>query len=220
MSKTVGAFGWDDTPSIVPDVDGPGYPGPSTYLLMAKYNNYAGVGGDGVNRLAILDPNDAMTDPISGVSAMRPVLSIAGPRPTPSSSRATPYAVREWCINTAVVDPATDSVLANSEDGKLYRWDLGTNTFTQVVTLTPGVGEAYTPTIIGPDGTVFAINNATLFAVGSKPIPVAADDTYTSTRTRTLDRRAGRAGQRQRRRGQAPLTATLISGPRSRQARR
>jgi hypothetical protein len=32
--------------------------------------------------------------------------------------------------------------------------------------LTPGIGEAYTPTLVGPDGTVYAINDATLFAVG------------------------------------------------------
>src|SRR5262249_43351139 len=78
-------------------------------------------------------------------------------------------AVREWCINTAVVDPATDSVLANSEDGTLYRWNLASNSFTQAVTLTTGIGEAYTPTFIGADGTVYAINNAILFAVGQLP---------------------------------------------------
>src|SRR5205085_1757396 len=72
-----------------------------------------------------------------------------------------------------VADPATHSVLANSEDGKLYRWDLWTNEFTEVVTLTGGVGEAYTPTVIGPDGTVYAINDATLFAVGL-PVPEPA----------------------------------------------
>jgi uncharacterized repeat protein (TIGR01451 family) len=81
-----------------------------------------------------------------------------------------PNAVREWCINTAVVDPFTKSVLANSEDGKLYRWDLANNVFSEVITLTPGIGEAYTPTLIGPDGTVYAINNATLFAVGNVPV--------------------------------------------------
>ena len=67
------------------------------------------------------------------------------------------------------MDPATKSVMANSEDGKLYRWDLTTNTLSQVVTLSPGIGEAYTPTVIGPDGTVYAINQAVLNAVGRRP---------------------------------------------------
>jgi hypothetical protein len=97
---------------------------------------------------------------------MNPVLSILGQTPDPNNDQKYPGAVKEWCINTAAVDPATDSILAGSEDGKLYRWNLTTNTFTQVVTLTTGVGEAYTPTLIGPDGLVYAINNATLFAVG------------------------------------------------------
>ena len=79
----------------------------------------------------------------------------------------------EWCINTAVVDPATDSILVNSEDGKLYRWNLASNSFTQAFTLTPGVGEAYTPTLIGPDGTVYAISDATLFAAGAVPEPAS-----------------------------------------------
>jgi hypothetical protein len=34
------------------------------------------------------------------------------------------------------------------------------------VRLTSGLGESYTPTAIGADGTVYAINNAVLFAVG------------------------------------------------------
>lgn len=74
--------------------------------------------------------------------------------------------MREWCINTAAVDPSTKSVFANSEDGNLYRWDLTSNKFTQVVTLTGGLGEAYTPTVVGTDGTVYAINRGVLFAVG------------------------------------------------------
>jgi hypothetical protein len=57
-------------------------------------------------------------------------------------------------------------VLANSEDGNLYRWDLTTNTFSEVIPLTGGIGEAYTPTVIGSDGTAYAINDAVLFAIG------------------------------------------------------
>jgi hypothetical protein len=160
-----GAFGWDDTASIVPASMVPSYQGASSYLLMTKYNNYAGIGGDGLNRLAILDPNDSQVDARTGVTVMKEVLTILGQTPDPEFF-FVPGAVREWCINSAVVDPLSHSVLANSEDGKLYRWDLVTNSFTEVITLTPGIGEAYTPTIIGADGKVYAINNATLFAIG------------------------------------------------------
>jgi len=77
-----------------------------------------------------------------------------------------PGAVREWCINTAAVDPFTKSVMVNSEDGKLYRWDLAGNSLSQAIKLSGGIGEAYTPTVIGPDGTVYAINGAVLDAIG------------------------------------------------------
>jgi hypothetical protein len=171
QTKTPGAFGWDDTASVVAASMVPSYHGTSSYLLMTKYNNYASLGGDGVNKLAILDPNDTQTDARTGATVMKEILTIAGPTPDAEFIATFPNAVREWCINTAVVDPATDSVLANSEDGKLYRWDLASNTFSQVITLTPGIGEAYTPTLIGADGMVYAINNATLFAVGVVPEP-------------------------------------------------
>jgi hypothetical protein len=166
QSKVVAAFGWDDTASIVPASMVPSYQGSSPYLLLTKNNNYVEAGGDGVNKLAILDPRDQMTDPISGAQVMKEILTIAGPTPDGDFGPAYPNAVREWCINTAAIDPASKSALVNNEDGKLYRWNFTTNTLTETVTLTPGIGEAYTPTLVGMDGTVFAINNATLFAVG------------------------------------------------------
>jgi len=166
QTKTPGAFGWDDTASVVPASMVPSYHGASSYLLMTKYNNYAEAGGDGVNKIAILDPHDSMTDPISGATVMKEILTIAGPTPDSEFTNSLPNAVREWCINTAAIDPFTRSVLANNEDGKLYRWDLTSNTLIQTTTLTTGLGEAYTPTIIGVNGIVFAINNATLYAVG------------------------------------------------------
>jgi hypothetical protein len=166
-----GAFGWDDTASIVPATSVPSYQGSSSYLLMTKYNNYAGigVGGDGLNRIAILDPNSSQTDARTGATVMKEVMTILGQTPDSEFDSTYPGAVREWCINSAVVDPFSHSVLANSEDGRLYRWDLVTNSFTEVITLTSGIGEAYTPTIIGADGKVYAINNATLFAIGAGP---------------------------------------------------
>jgi len=175
QSDTPGSFGWDDTASIVPSSMIPSYTGTSKYLLMTKYNNYAGIGtGNGVNQIAILDPNATMTDPVTGATVMKVVESIAGV--TPDADKVAdgyPDAVDEWCIDSAVVDPATDSVIAGSEDGKLYRWDLATNTFTQMVTLTSGLGEAYTPTMIAADGSVLAINNATLFDIVPEPGTIA-----------------------------------------------
>jgi hypothetical protein len=160
--RAPGGFGWDDTASIVPATAVPSYTGAATYLLMIKYNNYAGAGtGDGVNRIAIVDPTSTQLDTISTVQIMREVLTIAGP--TFESGTSGP--VKEWCINTAAVDPATRSVLANSEDGYLYRWDLVTNTFTQRIQLTNGIAESYTPTAVGADGAVYAVNNAVLFSI-------------------------------------------------------
>jgi hypothetical protein len=57
IQKTPGAFGWDYTPAIVPASMVPSYQGTSSYLIFSKYNNYAGFGdGDGINRIALLDP--------------------------------------------------------------------------------------------------------------------------------------------------------------------
>jgi hypothetical protein len=172
QTKTPGGFGWDDTASIVPASMVPSYHGTSTYLLMAKYNDYAEFsGGTGINKIAVIDPNDTQPDFITGTPVMKDVLTIAGVTPDPDFPDH-PGAVREWCINSAAVDPFTRSIIANSEDGKVYRWDMATNTFTQVMTLAPPTGEAYTPTVVGPNGAVYAVNNATLFAIQAPAGPV------------------------------------------------
>jgi hypothetical protein len=166
-TKIPGSFGWDDTASVVPAYAVPSYAGSSRYLLLTKYNNYAGAGGDGVNKLAILDPRATQADFLTGTPVMKEVLTVDGPTPDPEHRDADhPNAVREWCINTAAVDPWTKSAIVNNEDGKVYRWNFTTNTLVQPLTLTVGLVEAYTPTVIGRRGISYAINNGTLFAVG------------------------------------------------------
>ena len=52
----------------------------------------------------------------------------------------------DWLV---LVDPVADSLAYREKDGVVDR-----------------IGEAYTSTVIGVDGHVYAINNAILFAVG------------------------------------------------------
>ncbi|HTP74013.1 MAG TPA: hypothetical protein VML58_17515 [Burkholderiaceae bacterium] len=165
QTKTPGSFGWDNTASIVPRAMVPQYAGASSYLLLTKYNNYAGAGsGDGKNRMAVLDPNDTQADPIKPATrVMKEVMTILGPTVDPAGPAG---AVKEWCVNTAAVDPGTSSVLVNSEDGVMYRWHLPSNSFSERITMNAGLAQSYTPTLIGPDGRIYAINNANLHSIG------------------------------------------------------
>ncbi len=158
-----GSFGWDVSPTVIPATMVPTYSGSSTYLLALKYNNYAGTGtGDGLNRLAVLDPRASQADPIiPSVQVMREVMTILGPTLDAGSTTVR----REWCINTMAADVQRRSILANNEDGIMYRWDLTNNTLSQSIVLTTGIGQAYTPTLIGADGAVYAISNAALYAI-------------------------------------------------------
>ena len=113
--------------------------GASAYLILTKYNNYAGIGsGDGVNKVAVLDPSAAMQDEYSAtpVTVMKEVITVTGVTPDPASG--LPNAVSEWCINTAAIDPYTKSAIVNSEDGVVYRWDFTSNTLLQRLRLTSG----------------------------------------------------------------------------------
>jgi hypothetical protein len=163
--KTPGSFGWDDTPSIVPSTAVPSYTGTSPYLLLCKYNNYYGSGsGDGLNSMAVLDPNATQQDAFGGaVTVMREILTVVGPTPDPGTLGGR----REWCVNTAVVDPATRAAYINNEDGRVYKWDFTSNTLSQSVVMNSGVGQAYTATAMGPDGVIYAINNAQFHAIGA-----------------------------------------------------
>ena len=68
--------------------------------------------------------------------------------------------------------------MINSEDGHLYSWNFTTNLLDGVnyattpptggLSLAPSTSEAYTPTAIGPDGAVYAINDAVLYCTVAK----------------------------------------------------
>jgi len=87
VTKRPGGFGWDYTPAFVPSSMVPNYTGPSSYLIFSKYNYYAGLGGgDGVNRIALLDPNVTQIDghpSASSLVEMREVMTIMGVTPDP-----------------------------------------------------------------------------------------------------------------------------------------
>jgi hypothetical protein len=165
MENAPGSFGWDNTVAIVPASAVPRYQGGGRYYLMSKYNNYYDCGnGNGHNQIAILDPKKTQHDHYSTATVMKEVETILDPHQVPGEPQGVVY---EWCINTAVVDRKNKSVIANDEDGYSYRWDLPTNSLTQTLQIGPPLGQAYTPTLIGPDGTIYAINDATLYALGN-----------------------------------------------------
>jgi hypothetical protein len=160
-----GSFGWDNTTAIVPARAVPQYRGKGKYYLMSKYNNYYDCGnGDGHNQIAILDPKATQHDRYSTATVMKEVETMLDPHQVPGEPAGAVY---EWCINTAVVDRKNKSVIANDEDGYSYRWDLTTNSLSQTIQTGPPLGQAYTPTLIGPDGAIYAINDATLYAMGN-----------------------------------------------------
>ena len=167
-TKTPGSFGWDDSAAIVPSKLVPSYTGTSSYLLLTKYNDYSdpGIGGSGQNKVAVLDPHATQQDTIiPSVQVMKEIITVVGPTANPDGIPGC----CEWCINSAAIDQVNRCAIINSEDGHVYRWSFVTNTLSPGVFLAPPTGEAYTCTAIGPDGAVYAINNAQLCSVVSKP---------------------------------------------------
>ena len=112
---------------------------PSHYYLIQKYNRY----GDGLYWITALNPN---TNPMSIVWEWQ----LFG---------------NEWCINAPAVDQ-TGAVYALGEDGYLYRMEWGGQNVTRIFLDRP-VSAAYTPVSLGPDGTVYALNNGKVFVIGS-----------------------------------------------------
>jgi hypothetical protein len=53
---------------------------------------------------------------------------------------------------------------------QVYRWSFVANTLSPGLKLAEPTGEAYTSTLIGPDGAVYAINNAQLACYEAHPI--------------------------------------------------
>jgi hypothetical protein len=158
--NTPGSFGWDDTVSIVPTTAAGQKAEKNSYYVMSKYNDYNTCGGSGNNEIAILNPNATQKDEYSNVTVMKEVETKLDPHSSPNGG------VYEWCVNTAVVDVKNSAIVVNDEAGYAYRWDLTNNTL-QSLQLNAPIFEAYTSTLIGPDGTDYAINNATLYAMGN-----------------------------------------------------
>jgi hypothetical protein len=170
--KAPGASGWDSTPGVVPATIVPTYTGTSSYLVFSNYNNYTKTAGDGdgVNRIALLDPNATQVDPDPSANElveMREVLSVVGVTPDADGVPGGFHdALSEWSMSTPAVNPSTSSIFVSSRDGHLYRWDLSTDSLSQAIRLGSS-NESQIPTVVGPDGTIYTMSGASLFALGN-----------------------------------------------------
>ena len=61
---------------------------------------------------------------------------------------------------------APAAAVVGNEDGKLYRWNLVSNRLDGGLTLDVPGPQAYTPSVIAPDGSALAIAGGTIFAIG------------------------------------------------------
>ena len=109
QARTPGAFGWDNTPSIVPTAMVPQYTGivelPAAHQVQQlRRRRHAATARTG---MAILDPNDqTQADPVIA-ERHGDEGSHHAARPDARSPRGPPGSVQEWCVNTAAVDPFT-----------------------------------------------------------------------------------------------------------------
>lgn len=159
---TPGQFGWDITASIVPSSVKPDGSS-SRYYIASKYNNYYGLGtGDGMNKVGLLDPTLTQQDNSNTATVMYEVETLLGQSPIQGKG------FYEWCINSIAIDVPGKTAIVNSEDGWCYAWNLATGQITSKIQLTAGIGEAYTSTVIAPNGNVYAISNGMLFAINTK----------------------------------------------------
>src|SRR5262249_353598 len=82
---------------------------------------------------------------------------------------------------------------------------LPTNTLTETATLSSGIGQPYTMTVIGPDGTLYGIQAGRIFAFGNTPQLSVGDV--------TVDEAAGTATFTVALNVTNTLAVTLTSGP-------
>lgn len=163
-------FGWDVTPAI--------YKHNGTYSIITKENRYNI--GSYCALPSVCPPDRNATTPNDPeayyITQLSPNMTVEwqykntntqtctrNPDNSITCVDDTPFSF-EWCVNGVAVDQ-NGVVYANAEDGNVYAINQG-GTLKRRLFLKNALRSAYTPTVLGSDGKIYAQQNGELFVVG------------------------------------------------------
>jgi len=121
----------------------PSYQGASSYLIFSNTTTTRLCDGDGINKIALLDPRHSDRPPPSGMVWWRCAKCSTVIAPTPDENRFDRVPLCRCASGASTPRPSIRprTVFSRRRGRHIYRWNSPTNSLSKPVTLTEGFGE-------------------------------------------------------------------------------